>query len=129
MNIKQTSDKYLNVLYLKSKNDIRKGYADQQEKVKIKTQHFSYDYNCGGYYSVYPNPASTEFTISFSDQFDMKTHDKSLEIYDSNFKIKYILKDFLKENTIYTNNWKEGFYYIRLKYNGTYYYGQVIISR
>ncbi len=29
MKIKQTSDKYLNILYLKSKNDIRKGYSDK----------------------------------------------------------------------------------------------------
>lgn len=29
MKIKQTSDKYLNILYLKSKNDIRKSYADK----------------------------------------------------------------------------------------------------
>jgi len=58
----------------------------------------------------------------------MKTHDKSLEIYDSNFKIKYKLKYFVKENKIYTNDWENGFYYIRLKYNGTYYYGKVKVS-
>jgi len=91
-------------------------------RVKIKTQYFSTGYNCGGYYSVYPNPASTEFIIKFSDKFDLETEDASLEIYDRFFNIKYILKRFMKENTIYTNDWKDGLYYIRLKYNGIYYY-------
>jgi len=97
-------------------------YCDNEEKVKIKTQYFSYGYNCGGYHSVYPNPASTEFIIKFSDKFDLEAEDASLEIYDSFFTIKYVLKGFMKENTIYTNDWKDGLYYIRLKYNGTYYY-------
>lgn len=100
-----------------------KGYnCNESEKIKIKTQYFSYGYNCGGYYSVYPNPASTEFTIKFSDKIDLETKDASLEIYDSFFTIKYVLKGFMKENTIYTNDWKEGLYYIRLKYNGMYYF-------
>ncbi len=95
---------------------------------KIKTQHFSSGYNCGGYYSVYPNPASTEFTIKFSDKFDFETEDALLEIYDSFLNIKYIQKGFMKENTIFTNDWKDGLYYIRLKYKGKYYYNKLRIS-
>ncbi len=97
-------------------------------KVKIKSQYFSYGYNCGGYYSVYPNPASSEFVISLSDKLDLDSTEKTIEIYDSNYKLKSILKDIRKENTISTNDWKEGIYYIRLEYNGTYYYGKVQVS-
>ena len=86
-------------------------------RVKIKTEYFSGD-NCGGYFIAYPNPASELFTLLFKDDFDLDANEKSLEIFDSNNIPIFKLKNFLKENTIETFNWKEGFYYIILRYNG-----------
>jgi len=96
--------------------------------VKIKTQYFSED-NCGEYFLVYPNPSSDRFTILFKDNFDLNAKNKSLEIYDLNYNPKYILKEFQRENTIETSTWKEGYYYIRLRYNGREFSSKLKISR
>lgn len=94
--------------------------CSSNQKVVIKTQYFSQNYNCGGYFMVYPNPATNELTISFTDKVDLKEAGKSFEIYGGDYKIKYRLKDFDKEKTISVRGWKEGFYYIRLKYKDGY---------
>ncbi len=95
--------------------------------VKIKTQNFGED-DCGGYFLVYPNPSSNRFTILFKDNFDLGAKNKSLEIYDMNYNSKYILRAIQKENIIETSNWKEGYYYIRLIYNGKMYSSKIKVS-
>ncbi|NQU87322.1 MAG: T9SS type A sorting domain-containing protein [Mariniphaga sp.] len=94
--------------------------CNTNDKVVVKTQYFSQSYNCGGYFMAYPNPVNSELIISFTDKLDLKEPGKSLEIYSSDYKLKYKLKDFTKEKTISVNDWKEGFYYIRLKYKKEY---------
>ncbi len=96
--------------------------------VKIKTQNFSGDY-CGRYLVAYPNPASESFTVLFKDEFDLDAKDKSLEIFDSNNRLKYKLISFLKENTIETSSWREGYYYIILRYNGMAFSYKIRIER
>ena len=106
-------------------------YADQQSRVNIKTQYFGHSYNCGNpYYSVYPNPSIEHFTISFTEKFNPDTKDKSLEIFNQNMVIKQQLGSFeSNEITINTSGWRGGIYYIRLRYNGQYYYYQVKVGR
>jgi hypothetical protein len=62
--------------------------------------------------------ASEIVTILLNDDFDTSVKDKSLEIFDANSNSKYKLKEFSKENTIETASWKDGFYYVKLRYNG-----------
>lgn len=96
-------------------------------RVKIKTQNFSPD-NCGDFLVIYPNPASESITLLFKENFDLAAKEKSLEIFDLNYTTKYRLKEFFKENTINTGTWQDGYYYIRLRYNGKDYSYKIKIS-
>jgi hypothetical protein len=58
----------------------------------------------------------------------MSVQDKSLEIYDNNFNLMFKLDNFVKEITVNTNGWKDGYYYIRFNYNGKLYTERVQIS-
>jgi hypothetical protein len=47
----------------------------------------------------------------------MNVQDKALEIYDNDFNLMFKLDNFVKEVTISTSGWKDGYYYIRFSYN------------
>lgn len=99
------------------------------------TNHLVVTQNCsqGGacsYYSAYPNPATTELTIAFEDEFDMKAVDATttLEIYNIGFSKKYKAEKIEKKMKIKTANWKEGFYYIILNHKGQKYYEKIKVG-
>ena len=96
----------------------------------IKTQYFGESYSCGGYFMVYPNPATSEVNIEFDDTFDLKTVDKTttLEIYDSDYSRKYNAEKLEKRIKIKTTGWKRGHYYIIFSYKGQRYYERIAIE-
>jgi len=102
--------------------------CETQNRVMVKYQYFASGGDCDGYFLFYPNPASDELMISFDDKLDMSVQDKSLEIYDNNFNLMFKLDNFVKEITVNTNGWKDGYYYIRFNYNGKLYTERVQIS-
>jgi len=96
----------------------------------VITQNFSQGGPCS-YYSVYPNPVTTELTIEFENEFDMNTVDATttLEIYDSGFTKKYKAEKIEKKMKIKTSNWKEGFYNVILEYQGQKYYEKIKVGK
>ena len=96
----------------------------------VITQNFSEGGACS-YFSVYPNPATSEFNIEFEETFDLKTVDEttSLEIYDSGFSKKYKAQKIEKQIKIQTTGWKRGIYYIVLNYKGQKYYEKVTVEK
>jgi hypothetical protein len=96
----------------------------------VITQNFSQGGACS-YFSVYPNPATTEFKIEFEETFDLKTVDQStsLEIYDSGFSKKYKAEKIEKQLKIQTANWNRGIYYIVFTHKGQKYYEKVTVEK
>jgi hypothetical protein len=96
----------------------------------VITQNFSQGGACS-YFSVYPNPATTEFKIEFEETFDLKTVDEStsLEIYDSGFSKSYKAEKIEKQIKIQTAEWKRGIYYIVLTHKGQKYYEKVTVEK
>ncbi len=96
---------------------------------QIISQNFSQGY-CTQY-SVYPNPATDEFTIEFDDTFDLTSVDSetTLEIYDLSFSKKYKAEKIDKQIKMKTSGWKEGFYYIILTHKAQKYYEKIKIGK
>nr|WP_319269233.1 T9SS type A sorting domain-containing protein [uncultured Draconibacterium sp.] len=96
---------------------------------QVITQNFSQGGPCS-YFLAYPNPATTELTLEFNEEFDMETIDAttSIEIYDSGFTKKYKAKKIEKKMKVRTAGWKEGFYYVILNYRGQKYYEKIKVE-
>lgn len=96
----------------------------------VITQNFSQGGACS-YFSVYPNPATTEFKIEFEETFDLKAVDQStsLEIYDSGFSKKYKAEKIEKQLNVQTADWNRGIYYIVLTHKGQKYYEKVTVEK
>jgi hypothetical protein len=77
-------------------------------------------YNCGYYYSYYPNPVSEELTIEAVDATTDKTLttntiDFSIDLYDSDKKLVKQAKNKDNKITINVENLKKGVYFLHIK--------------
>lgn len=95
----------------------------------IKTQYFGQSYSCGGYFMVYPNPATTELNIEFADEVDLSDKNTSIEIYDANYNKEIVLKEIQKDIKINTTELGDGFHFVVLKYKGQKYTQKIKIEK
>jgi hypothetical protein len=95
----------------------------------IKTQYFGQSYSCGGYFMVYPNPASTEVNIELTDEVDLSEINTSIEIYDANYNKELTIKEMQKQLKISTDGLNKGFHYVLLRYKGQKYTQKVKIEK
>jgi hypothetical protein len=95
----------------------------------IKTQYFGQSYSCGGYFMVYPNPASTEVNIELTDEVDLSDKTTSFEIYDANYNKELTIKEVQKNMKLDASKLNKGFHFVLLKYKGQKYTQKIKIEK
>jgi len=95
----------------------------------IKTQYFGQSYSCGGYFMLYPNPATTEVNIEFTDEVDLSDKNTNIEIYDTNYNKELTIKELQKNLKINTRSLNNGFHFVLLKYKGQKYTQKIKVGK
>lgn len=78
---------------------------------------------------VYPNPASTEVNIEFTDEVDLSDKNTSIEIYDANYNKELTVMELQKNLKINTGGLNNGFHFILLKYKGQKYTQKIKLEK
>lgn len=106
-----------------------------QPNTKVIIDYLASGY-CGGYYSMsfMPNPTSSETTVLIeptsedinfdeNEEWELEVYNQSQVLKEKKTKLKG------KETKIQTAGWKEGIYFIRVKYKDEYIEGKLVVKK
>ncbi|MCF6333949.1 MAG: family 16 glycosylhydrolase [Draconibacterium sp.] len=104
-------------------------------EVTIISDYMGTGYNCGYYYMTFtPNPATNETILTLETTSEEKVLDENteweLEVYSPSQSLKEKktkLKG--KEHKIQTQGWKEGIYFVRVKYKNEILQGKLVVKK